>query len=68
MIAALDQSLKRNPSNKPILFTAYAHEDFTQYDRQVSEKLKDGLDDVKLHLEKLFIEDERTTARLGVDR
>jgi tRNA G10 N-methylase Trm11 len=33
----------------------YAHEDFTRHDRRLAKELKDGLDDVKIHVEKYYI-------------
>ena len=40
----------------PVFFAVYSHEDFSQWDRN-DEAPQDGLDDVKLHIEKYFIED-----------
>ena len=50
---ALDQYLKS--VEKKIFFCIYAHEDFTDYDRDVSEELKNGLDEVKIYEEKFFM-------------
>jgi hypothetical protein len=53
----LDKYLVRYSDVKPKpVFAAYAHEDFSAYDRErphVREDLRHGLDDVKLHVEKV---------------
>lgn len=36
-------------------FTVYAHEDFTPFDRKLERQLRDGLDDVKIHIDKSFM-------------
>jgi predicted RNA methylase len=36
-------------------FTVYAHEDFTPYDRPRERQLRDGLDDVKIHIDKSYM-------------
>ena len=60
LTTALQRHLDRfPPSGGPLFLAAYAHEDFSSYDRRVAARLKDGLDDVKIHLEKFFIGDER---------
>jgi tRNA G10 N-methylase Trm11 len=46
-------------SDKPTLFSVYAHEDFTKLDRGREEYLRDGLDDVKIYLEKYYVGSER---------
>ena len=40
---------------KKVFFTVYSHEDFTQYDREIGDELRDGLDDVKIFVEKFFM-------------
>lgn len=40
---------------KKVFFTVYSHEDFTQYDRELGDELRDGLDDVKIYMEKFFM-------------
>lgn len=40
---------------KKIVFSVYAHEDFTEYDRDYSDDLKHGLDEVKIYEEKFFM-------------
>lgn len=44
---------------RKVFFAVYAHEDFTRYDRKVAGTLRDGLDDVKIFVEKLYIGRER---------
>lgn len=40
---------------KKVFFTVYSHEDFTEFDRDSSHELRDGLDDVKIYVEKFFL-------------
>jgi tRNA G10 N-methylase Trm11 len=42
-------------SEKPVLLTAYTHEDFSRYDQEREEYFRDGLDDVKLYIEKFYM-------------
>lgn len=39
-------------------FTVYAHEDFTPFDRKLERQLRDGLDDVKIHIDKSYMGSE----------
>ena len=53
---ALRRHLKRYPrGSKRIFFTVYAHEDFTKYDEERRPDLRDGLDEVKIHVDKFFM-------------
>ncbi len=47
----------RRGARLPLYFSVYAHEDFSRYDRD-DEAPQDGLDDVKLYVEKFFLGDE----------
>lgn len=49
---AIGNYLSSNKSDKKKFFAVYAHEDFSSFDREVEEELKNGLDDVKIHVEK----------------
>lgn len=52
----LDGYLRSNQQNgKKILFTVYAHEDFTEFDREFADELRYGLDDVKVLIEKFYM-------------
>lgn len=42
----------------PARFIVYAHEEFTPNDRYIAGDLKDGLDDVKLYLDKYYVGNE----------
>jgi hypothetical protein len=55
---ALSRTLARYPPKNRLFLAAYAHEDFTSFDRPEAKRLKDGLDDVKLHLEKFYVAGE----------
>ncbi|MDP2601081.1 MAG: hypothetical protein Q8S00_00585 [Deltaproteobacteria bacterium] len=53
---ALRHYLRRYPrGDKRIFFTVYAHEDFTEFDTEHRRDLADGLDDVKIHVDKFFM-------------
>lgn len=56
---AVERHLERCPSEKRVFLAAYAHEDFTDYDRKVASALRHGLDDLKIHLEKFYMGSER---------
>ena len=58
---ALDKHIgKRGQPSKPNFFVVYAHEDFTKYEKpEKKEYLKDGLDDVKIYIEKFYMASER---------
>lgn len=60
-LEALKKHLDRFPSEtkRPIPFAIYAHEDFTEYDDYMRSDLRHGLDDVKLHVEKLYMGGKR---------
>src|ERR1039458_8478745 len=46
----------KNEENDPLPFIAYTHEDFTPYDREISnEFLTHGLDDLKFYVGKLYM-------------
>lgn len=64
---ALDLYLRRTPpqSGKKLFFAVYAHEDFTRYDRALETDLKDGLDDVKIFIEKYYMGNERLVSVLN---
>jgi hypothetical protein len=54
---ALVRYLKSNPTpGKRVFFAAYTHEDFTSYDRRWRDELLDGLDNVKIFVEKYYME------------
>lgn len=53
---ALQRHLRCYPrGDKRIFFTVYAHEDFTNFDSELRRELVDGLDDVKIYVEKFFM-------------
>jgi tRNA G10 N-methylase Trm11 len=61
---AFFESLKRHLErfglpDKRIFFSVYTHEDFSKYDRAYKEFLKDGLEDVKVYIEKFYLGDSR---------
>lgn len=56
---AIDHHLKVYSNKKKLFFSVYAHEDFTQYDREIQSELKGGLDDSKIFLEKVDLGSER---------
>lgn len=58
---ALNRHLSKKGSNSlPSFFIVYAHEDFTKNERtEKKEYLRDGLDDVKIYIEKFYMEAER---------
>lgn len=65
LTAAVRRHLERYPpTGGPLFLAAYAHEDFSDFDRKVSSRLKHGLDDVKIHLEKFYVGDDRLTSVL----
>jgi hypothetical protein len=65
LFESLDDFLKRysKPSQK-IFFAVYAHEDFSNFDRSDERNLVDGLDEVKIHVEKFFMGQERLVSVL----
>lgn len=65
---ALDLYLRRYPSElgKKLFFAVYAHEDFTLYDRALASDLKDGLDDVKIFVEKYYMGNEHLVSVLNI--
>ena len=44
---------------RPMFFSVYAHEDFTEFDRKDAGNLRGGLDDVKVFVEKFYMGSER---------
>jgi len=50
---------KLETSLLPTFFSVYAHEDFTEFDRKDARNLRDGLDDVKVFVEKFYMGSER---------
>lgn len=53
---ALDRYLKDHYTPpKRVFFAAYSHEDFTKYDRRWANELLDGLDNVKIFVEKYYM-------------
>lgn len=50
---------KNVPAGKKAFFAVYAHEDFSKFDRAVEGELRDGLDDVKIHVEKFYMGEYR---------
>jgi hypothetical protein len=59
--AALERHLSRRRDNlRPVFFMVYAHEDFTKNERAAKkEYLRNGLDDVKIYIEKFYMAAER---------
>jgi tRNA G10 N-methylase Trm11 len=49
---------KRRRGKGKVFFTVYAHEDFTQYDREQEAQLRGGLDEVKVFVEKYSINND----------
>ncbi|MDR3675564.1 MAG: hypothetical protein P4N24_08740 [Acidobacteriota bacterium] len=47
-----------------IFFAVYAHEDFSGFDRSDESNLRDGLDEVKIHVEKFFMGQQRLVSVL----
>lgn len=43
------------PNGKKLFFTAYSDEDFSPYDRDEASDLRDGLDDLKVFVEKSYL-------------
>lgn len=54
-IQAVDSHLSSHPSERSVFFSVYAHEDFTKFDREYESELRDGLDDVKIYVEKFYM-------------
>lgn len=53
---AIDNHIANHYSSEKIgFFAVYAHEDFTKYDRAKIDELKNGLDDVKIYVEKFYM-------------
>jgi hypothetical protein len=59
LTTAVESHLAKTPALLKSFFTVYAHEDFTQYDRDDAADLRDGLDDVKIFVEKYYLSDHR---------
>lgn len=57
-LAALDEYVSQ--ITKKMLFIVYAHEDFSEMDQQLQKtgELRDGLDDLKLFVEKFYMDQE----------
>jgi tRNA G10 N-methylase Trm11 len=54
--AVIDKYVEHHvESQKPVWFSVYAHEDFTDYDREKKEYLRHGLDDIKIYVEKFYM-------------
>jgi hypothetical protein len=54
--SALEKYLNRTPTpGKRVFFAAYSHEDFTDYDRRWKDEQLDGLDNVKIFVEKYYM-------------
>jgi tRNA G10 N-methylase Trm11 len=60
MFGYIDSYLK--PGGGRCVLRPYSHEDFTKHDRDQSDDLMSGLDDVKLYADKYFLEGERLSA------
>ena len=56
---ALRRYLKRYPAphGKKLVFTPYAHEDFTGLDYEAQDELRDGLNEVKIYVQKLYMQE-----------
>jgi hypothetical protein len=50
---------KKGPPSKRVYFAVYAHEDFDKGDSELTQEIRHGLDDVKIHLEKFYMGQER---------
>jgi hypothetical protein len=50
---------------KRAFFSVYAHEDFSDYDREEASDLRDGLDEVKVFIEKFFMGKDRLVSILS---
>jgi tRNA G10 N-methylase Trm11 len=56
LFTSVDEFLKRYAvEGRKIFFAVYAHEDFTDYDRDIAGDLRYGLDDVKIYIEKFYM-------------
>ncbi len=55
-------------SGRKGLFIVYAHEDFDKYDRAEQDMLRNGLDAVKIHIEKFYMGKERLSAVINEAR
>jgi hypothetical protein len=55
LFAALTTHLASGENQCPVRFIVYAHEEFTDHDRFQAGELRDGLDDLKLYMDKYFI-------------
>ncbi|NTU95326.1 MAG: hypothetical protein HGA52_04670 [Bacteroidales bacterium] len=54
-VNVLRRYLEKSKKHKKIFFTVYAHEDFSGDDREWDSELKNGLDDVKVYVEKYYM-------------
>jgi hypothetical protein len=63
---ALTQHIGRTADpKKKLYFAVYSHEDHDEYDRQFAADLRHGLDDVKIYLQKFYLESQPLVAVLG---
>jgi tRNA G10 N-methylase Trm11 len=54
-LAAIKRYVKDIPPRRKVFFTIYAREDFKKYDPEYRESTSRGLDDLKIHLEKFYM-------------
>ena len=63
---SIDTFLKKRAAEDrtPLRFVIYTHEDFTKHDRSKAAELQNGLDDLKIFVEKYYIGTERLVSVL----
>jgi hypothetical protein len=61
--AAVESYIQKHPADRR-RFIAYSHEDFTVFDRQWAANLRDGLDGLKLHLDKMYMGEDYLSSLL----
>ena len=58
LFESLNDFVARYKSGQRLFFATYAHEDFTRYDREIEPELRQGLDGIKLFVEKFWMGSE----------
>lgn len=58
-LAALREYATGIKKNRRVFFTVYAHEDFRQYDAPYAQSLANGPEDLRIHLEKYYMDKVR---------
>lgn len=51
----LERHLATDPTSPKKPFIVYCHEDFSEYDRESLRERRDGIEDLKIHLEKCYL-------------